>query len=66
MSSKRRTKSKIGPLKNKAGKPVIDDRETADILNDYFASVFTVEDVNCIPNPEKKFKGDIRSYRRFN
>ena len=38
---------------------MIDDRETAEILNEYFASVFTVEDVSCIPNAKKEFKGDL-------
>jgi len=38
---------------------VIDDKETAEILNDYFSSVFTVEDVSYFPNVHKKFKGDL-------
>ena len=59
ISSKRRTKTKIGPLKNKMGKAVIDDNETAEILNEYFASVFTVEDVTHIPNAKMNFKGDL-------
>ena len=59
VSSKRRTKAKIGPLKNKTGKIVTDDKETAEILNEYFASVFTVEDVNYIPNAKKFFMGDL-------
>ena len=37
-------KSTIGPLQSVEGEIVTDEREMADILKDYFASVFTVED----------------------
>ena len=40
---KKTLKSTIGPLLSAEGEIVTDERETADILNDYFASVFTVE-----------------------
>ena len=41
---KKALKSTIGPLLSAEGEIVTDERETADILNDYFASVFTVEE----------------------
>ena len=41
---KKTLKSTIGPLLSADGEIVTDERETADILNDYFASVFTVEE----------------------
>ena len=41
---KKTLKSTIGPLLSAEGEIVTDERETADILNEYFASVFTVED----------------------
>ena len=41
---KKTLKSTIGPLLSAEGEIVTDERETADILNDYFASVFTVEE----------------------
>ena len=41
---KKTLKSTIGPLLSAEGDIVTDERETADILNDYFASVFTVEE----------------------
>ena len=37
-------KSTIGPLLSAEVEIVTDERETADILSDYFASVFTVEE----------------------
>ena len=41
---KKTLKSTIGPLLSSEGETVTDKRETAGILNDYFASVFTVEE----------------------
>ena len=41
---KKTLKSTIGPLLSAEGEIVTDERETADILNDYFTSVFTVEE----------------------
>ena len=41
---KKTIKSTIGLLLSAEGEIVTDERETADILNDYFASVFTVEE----------------------
>ena len=37
-------KSTICPLLSAEGEIITDERETADILNDHFASVFTVEE----------------------
>ena len=44
LKEKKTLKSTIGPLLSAEGEIVTDERETADILNDYFASVFTVEE----------------------
>ena len=41
---KKTLKSTIGPLLSAEGEIVTDERETADILNEYFASVFIVEE----------------------
>ena len=41
---KKTLKRTIGPLLSAEGEIVTDERETADILNNYFASVFTVEE----------------------
>jgi hypothetical protein len=57
--SKQRCKEKVGPLKDTANTIVIDDKITADLLNRYFASVFTTEDLITIPDPYSIFDGDI-------
>jgi ribonucleases P/MRP protein subunit RPP40 len=55
--SKQRTKERVGPLKGSNGKVVVDDEETASLLNTYFGSVFTVEDKTNIPNLTQIFRG---------
>ena len=52
---KSRTKSRpsIGPLKDAMGEVVNGDKESADILNSFFSSVFTREDQENIPEPEQ-------------
>ena len=47
--SKQRTKDKVGPLNDKTGKVITDDGEAANLLNDYFSSVFTIENCSNIP-----------------
>ncbi|GAB0203750.1 hypothetical protein GRJ2_002840600 [Grus japonensis] len=41
VSDKRRTRENVGPLRNETGDLVTQDREKAEVLNDFFASVFT-------------------------
>ncbi|GAB0185833.1 mitochondrial enolase superfamily member 1 [Grus japonensis] len=41
VSDKRRTRENVGPLQNETGDLVTQDMEKAEVLNDYFASVFT-------------------------
>ena len=53
--SKQRNKVKVGPLKDSSGNITSDPRATADLLNSYFSSVFTVENVSFIPNPSSNF-----------
>ena len=55
--SKQRCKAKIGPLKDSNGIILTDDKLTADMLNKYFVSVFTKEDLTCIPEPDRIFVG---------
>jgi len=47
--SKQRNKVKVGPVKDDQNNIITDDAKTADLLNDYFASVFTVEDLSNMP-----------------
>ena len=57
--SKQRTKDNVGPLKDSIGRIITDDREAANILNEYFSSVFTTEDCAHIPVPGKLFQKNI-------
>ncbi|GAB0205664.1 mitochondrial enolase superfamily member 1 [Grus japonensis] len=41
VSDKRRTRENMGPLRNEMGDLVTQDTEKAEVLNDFFASVFT-------------------------
>ncbi|GAB0210106.1 mitochondrial enolase superfamily member 1 [Grus japonensis] len=41
VSDKRRTMENVGPLRNETGDLVTQDMEKAEVLNDFFASVFT-------------------------
>jgi hypothetical protein len=54
IKSKTKVKSGIGPLKKPDGKMTADGREMADILNDFFASVFTKEDVTNMPTKDRE------------
>ena len=47
--SKTKSRSTIGPLKNKEGVSITDDYGMAEILNDFFASVFTDESSGAVP-----------------
>ena len=49
----------MGPLKNELGEVVENDEEVAEMLNNYFCTVFTEEDIENIPEPVNMFKGKI-------
>ena len=49
VGSKTKSKDKINDLLDKDGNLVTEDLEKAEILNNHFASVFTVEDTSSIP-----------------
>ena len=59
--SKQRSKTKIGPLKDSTGTIVTNDKQTADLLNKYFVSVFTKEDLTNIPEPDQIFVGSTNN-----
>ena len=56
---KKRTSNQVtvGPLKDSSGQLVTDDECMADILNDFFCSVFTREDTTDIPDAEQLYHG---------
>ena len=53
--SKQRNKVKVGPLKDSANNIISDSKAMADLLNNYFSSVFTVENLSQIPNASSLF-----------
>ena len=52
--AKTKTKSTLGAIENLQGNLTSDDTESANILNDYFASVFEVEENDQIPEFEER------------
>ncbi len=55
--SKQKVKVGIGPIEDSEGNLVSDNKGMAEELNNYFGSVFTKENLNDIPVPEKRFFG---------
>src|SRR5207244_13432315 len=53
--SKQRSRVRVGPLKDNSGNIVSESGAIADLLNSYFSSVFTVENVSSILNPISNF-----------
>ena len=47
--------NKVGPLEDSAGNIVSDGLLMAENLNQFFSSVFTLEEVGSLPLPETKF-----------
>ena len=65
--SKSKTKVKVGPLIDDAGSIVGDNKGMSRILNEYFSSVFTKENMNTVPVASEKVRlgkevelGDIK------
>jgi hypothetical protein len=54
VKSKTKSRGSIGPLKNSNNEMTVNKQEMANILNKFFASVFTSEDKNTIPVKEKE------------
>jgi hypothetical protein len=52
---KQRTRTTVGPLARNDGTIVETDAEGANLLNDYFTSVFTEEDTTNLPTPPQFF-----------
>lgn len=53
--SKQRNKVRVGPLKDSSGSVISDPKVIADSFNSYFSSVFTLEDLSDIPEPNSSF-----------
>ncbi len=57
LNSQRKVKESVGPLKNKEGELITDELGMANILNEFFSSVFTEEDTSQMPEVEEVFTG---------
>ena len=55
--SKQKVRYKVGPLENNSGNIISDGFQTAEVLNEYFSSVFTTEDISSLPVPFTIFEG---------
>ena len=51
--SKQRVKDSIGPLKGNNGAVISNNKDMAESLNEYFSTVFTLEDTNALPATEQ-------------
>ena len=51
--SKQCVKDSIGPLKGNNGTVISNNKEMAESLNEYFSTVFTLEDTNALPATEQ-------------
>ena len=49
--NKQRPRAPLGPVLSDNGQLVTSDRDIATKFNNYFSSVFTLENINNIPNP---------------
>ena len=56
MKEETKSKSSIGDLKDANGEIKMEDKDKAEIFNDFFASVFTVEGGSELPDLEPKVK----------
>ena len=49
--SKQKVRDKVGPLENNSENIISDGFRMAEVLNEYFSSVFTTEDISSLPVP---------------
>ena len=60
--SKQKVRDKVGPLENNSGNIISDGFQMAEVLNEYFSSVFTTEDISSLPVPFTKFEGSTSEH----
>ena len=58
VNSRKPVKNTIGPLKDQDGNIISTDEEMAELLNKYFASVYTEEDTSEIPDVAINYQGN--------
>jgi len=54
IKSKTKSKTTVGPLLSADKQIITDEREIAEELNKFFSSMFTREDLQNVPEPEKE------------
>ena len=59
VNSRLKTKSGIGDLKRSDGSTASTDQEKAEVLSEFFSSVFTAEDCSDVPCPESEWEGPV-------
>ena len=60
--SKQKVRDKVEPLENNRGNIISDGFQMAEVLNEYFSSVFTTEDISSLPVPFMKFEGNTSEH----
>ena len=55
--SKHKVRDKVRPLENNSGNIISDVFQMAEVMNEYFSSVFTIDDISSLPVPFTKFEG---------
>ena len=60
--TKQNVRDKVGSLQNKSGNVISEGFQMAEVLNEYFSSVFTIEDISSLPVPVTKFEGYQSEY----
>ena len=56
--SKQKVRDKVGPLENNSENIISDGFQMTEVLNEYYSSVFTTEDISSLPVPLTKFEGN--------
>ena len=62
--SKQKVRNKVGPPENNRGNIISDGFQMAEVLNEYFSSVFTTEDISSLPVPFNKCEGNTLEHLR--
>ena len=60
--SKQNVRDKVRPLENNRGNIISYGFQIAEVLNEYFSSVFTTEDISSLPVPFYKFEGNTSEH----
>ena len=60
--SKQKVRDKVRPLENNRGNIISDGFQMAEVLNEYFRSVFTTDDISSLPVPFTKFEGNTSEH----